>query len=125
MHPTFGWAPIDLAAAMANVEVIVKERLWENAARMGARFLAACKKFEMLPHVGEVRGIGLVVGLDIVIDKRTYQPDFRRAEAIHAACYRAGLLTETAGNVLFMTPPLTVSAEQIDTAVQIFESALA
>ena len=100
----------DLAAARANVEIILRDKLWENADHVGTYLLEQLKPLEQLPCVGEVRGKGLLIGLEIVQDKTTQEPDTDLADKIKDACAATGLLLETAdNNVLFLSPPLVLS----------------
>ncbi|EKD78760.1 MAG: 4-aminobutyrate aminotransferase [uncultured bacterium] len=109
-YSTFGWLMTDLAAARANVEIILRDKLWENADHVGTYLLEQLKPLEQLPCVGEVRGKGLLIGLEIVQDKTTQEPDTDLADKIKDACAATGLLLETAdNNVLFLSPPLVLS----------------
>ncbi|OGI62212.1 hypothetical protein A2645_00270 [Candidatus Nomurabacteria bacterium RIFCSPHIGHO2_01_FULL_39_9] len=123
-YSTFGWNLFDLAGADANVDLIVRERLWENAKRLSGYFFDQLKEFEKFEFVGEVRGIGLLFGIEIIKDKKTKQPDLRRAEAIAELCEKKGLILETAHNTLFITPPLVISKSLIDSGVAILASVL-
>jgi len=123
-YSTFGWAANDLAAAQANVELILKEKLWENAARVGEYLRQKMRPLEDLPFVGEVRGIGLLLGIEIVRDKSTFTPDYRTAAQLQNMCAKEGLLLETAGSALFITPPLILTKEQADEGVKILEQVL-
>jgi len=123
-YSTFGWAPLDLAAAMANTEIILREKLWNNAQSVGDYLLKKLKVLETRSYVGEARGIGLLIGIEIVSDKISRTPDFARAVRMQNACAEAGLLIETAGNALFITPPLILSAELADQGAKILLAAL-
>lgn len=108
-YSTFGWLMTDLAAARANVDIILRERLWENAEQVGQYLLDQLKPLEQHPKVGEVRGKGLLLGLEIVKDKTNKEPDIDGAELIMNKCAEAELLLETADNVVFLSPPLILS----------------
>lgn len=123
-YSTFGWNPFDLAGARANVEVIVREKLWESAGKVGRVLLERLKPLEDLPYVAEVRGIGLLLGIGIVKDKKSRRPDTRRAQRLQDACTERGLLIETAGhragwNTLFLTPPLILTEELAEQGARI------
>ncbi|MEK7516170.1 MAG: aspartate aminotransferase family protein [Patescibacteria group bacterium] len=123
-YSTFGWLVTDLAAAQANVEVILRERLWENAREVGAYILEKLKPLEDTPDVGEVRGIGMVLGIEIVRDKQSRAPDFLKAQRFQDRCAERGLLLETAHNTLFITPSLTLTKELADQGIGIISEVL-
>lgn len=123
-YSTFGWILSDLAAARANVECILREQLWKNAERMGARLRRKLEPLATHPNVAEVRGIGLVVGVEIVKDLSSNAPDVRRAVAIQDACAKLGLLVETAGNAIFMTPPLIITEDLVDEGARLLIEAM-
>lgn len=115
--------PVCCAAALATIEVIKEENLLENATVMGkyikGRFLEMQKKYEI---IGDVRGIGLSIGVDLVKDRQTKE---RHGEAAAKICYRAWerglLLSFFSGSVLRIQPPLVLTKEQADSALGIIE----
>lgn len=123
-YSTFGWMPIDLAGAMANVRVILENKLWENSGETGEYLLAKLKPFEKLPFVGQVRGTGLLLGIEIVTDKVSQIPDIGLAVRIQDECVRQGLILDTAYNTLFITPPLILTRDIADKGFAILESVL-
>lgn len=118
-YSTFGWNALDLAAAKANVEVILKNKLWKNSEEIGSYLIEKLKPLEKLSYVGEVRGIGLLVGIEIVRDKKSKIPDWNRAQKLQDSCAAAGLLIETAGHTLFITPPLILDKKAADEGIKI------
>lgn len=123
-YSTFGWCVSDLAATRANVEVILKDKLWENSKIIGEYLLSKLKEFEKLDYVKEVRGKGLLLGIEIVHDKESGRPDYKRAQRIQDECADKGLLIETAGNALFITPPLILTKELADKGFEILKQIL-
>lgn len=123
LYSTFGWLPNDLAAAMANVKVIIAERLWKNAERVGFALYVKCKTLESLPNVAEVRGAGMLLGVEIK-NPKTGLPDFNRAVAVQDACAKLGLLLETADHALFISPPLVMTEAQAMQGFALLERAL-
>lgn len=111
-YSTFGWLVTDRAAAQTNVELVLKQKLWENANRVGTLLLEQLRPLEKRPYVGQVRGIGLLVGIEIVKDTQSRERDIQRAVEFCNRCAEAGLLLETADNVLFMSPPLILSEDE-------------
>jgi len=123
-YSTFGWNLLDLAAASANIDVILKENLVANVQRLHSYFLTELKQFEKLEFVGEVRGIGFLFGLEIIKDKKSKQPDAKKAMMIQEACEKKGLIIETAYHNLFISPPLTLTKEIIKEGIKILKSVL-
>lgn len=123
-YSTFGWAQTDLAATRAVVDIIVRERLWENSHGLGQYLVHQLKEFESRPYVGQVRNAGLLIGMEIVKNKDSKEPDRAKAEALADACAEKGLLVETAGHILFMSPPLNITKDQADQARAILEEVL-
>lgn len=123
-YSTFGWLPTDLAATRENVKIIIREKLWENAERMGKYLLENLKPLEEKSFVGEVRGMGLVLGIEIVKDKKSKNPDWRKAQVLQDRCAERGLLVETAWHTLFITPPLILTKEIADQGIEILKSVI-
>ncbi|NPA30718.1 MAG: aminotransferase class III-fold pyridoxal phosphate-dependent enzyme [Chloroflexi bacterium] len=122
-----GGSAVALAAARATIQVLQEEGLVDNAARMGERLMAGLRALQArYPVLGDVRGLGLMVGTEFT------HPDGRPAKDVAKAVQRAvlerGLLLLTCGtyeNVIRWIPPLVVTAEEIDRALDIFAAALA
>ncbi len=125
-HYTHEKNPVTAAAALATLEVIEREGLVENAARVGAHALARLQEMKRRhPLIGDVRGRGLLLGIDLVHDRTSKVP---AAEAADRVLYRAlarGLSFKTTmGNVLTLTPPLTTTVAQMDEALDIVDACL-
>jgi 4-aminobutyrate aminotransferase/(S)-3-amino-2-methylpropionate transaminase len=127
---TFGGNPVSCAAAVANIEVIQTEGLVENAAARGAQFMQALKPLEdELTLVGEVRGRGLMIGIEL-IESADKSPAPKLAQSVKAECREAGLLIGVGGslgNVVRLQPPLVLTegeaAEVIDKLTKILREA--
>jgi 4-aminobutyrate aminotransferase-like enzyme len=122
---TFGGNPICCAAALANLEVLEEEGLVGNAARRGADLLSRFQDLkERCPLIGDVRGQGLMIGLELVRDRQTKEPAVQEAKAIRAALRERGVLVGVGGiygNVIRIQPPLSITAdecEQAETSVE-------
>jgi 4-aminobutyrate aminotransferase len=112
---TFGGNPISCAAALANIEVMQEEKLPENAAARGTQIMAALKPLEdELTLVGEVRGKGLMIGVELVKDDdKTPSPE--SAAAVKRQCREAGLIVGVGGsfaNVVRIQPPLILTEDE-------------
>jgi 4-aminobutyrate aminotransferase len=123
---TFGGNPVCCAAALATLD-LVEGGLMENAARMGDRLLtAAGRLMDKHPCIGDVRGSGLMVGVEFVKDRATREP---AGELVHELVQRAfsrGLLLLGAGkSTLRLAPPLVISEQDVDTAMRMIDDCLA
>jgi 4-aminobutyrate aminotransferase-like enzyme len=122
--------PFLCAVGLANIRILEEEGLVENAAAQGA-YLKAVFQDMMRRHgiVGDVRGIGLMLGIEIVTDKETKTASARHATAISQYCRDNGLLIghrptgAVSGNILRMLPPLVLNREEADEALPILEAA--
>ncbi|HET9820707.1 MAG TPA: aspartate aminotransferase family protein [Burkholderiaceae bacterium] len=125
-HYTHEKNPVTAAAALATLQVIEREGLVDNAARVGAHALARLDDMKRRhPGIGDVRGRGLLLGVELVRDRAAKIPDGDRAEAVLYACLARGLSFKTTmGNVLTFTPPLVTTVAQMDQALDIVEAAL-
>jgi 4-aminobutyrate aminotransferase-like enzyme len=110
---SYGGAALGAAAGNAVTKVIVDERLPEHVARVGDAALAALRPLERYPFVGEVRGKGLLIAIELVKDKKTREPlDKRTCEWIFLECLRRGLLTMAYAPRVRVNPPLVITEEQ-------------
>jgi 4-aminobutyrate aminotransferase len=123
---TFGGNPVACAAALATLE-LVTNGLMQNAAEVGAYFLEQLRRMaERHPIVGDVRGRGLMIGIELVRDRQTKEPAVAERDALILAAFKRGLLVLGAGpNAVRISPPLLLSREQVDIAVEILDGALA
>jgi 4-aminobutyrate aminotransferase len=126
-HYTHEKNPVLARAALTTIEIIEDERLVENAERVGAHALAGLQEMKARHSlIGDVRGIGLLLGIELVRDRATKEPAAEEAEAVLYACLERGLSFKTTfGNVLTLAPPLTITAAEIDQAVAILDEAIA
>jgi 4-aminobutyrate aminotransferase-like enzyme len=126
---TFGGNPVTMAAAKAVVDIIEGDRLAENAADVGGHFR---KRLEGLQEkhavIGEVRGMGLMQGVELVKDRQTKEPAPEATAAVLEAAKDRGLIIGKGGmfgNVLRISPALNVSREDADQAADLLDGALA
>jgi 4-aminobutyrate aminotransferase len=124
---TFGANPVAVEAALATLDVIKAERLMENANRLGGK--AKKRLTEMMGKydiIGDVRGMGLFLGVEIVKDKKSKARGEDEAKKIMDYCFRHGLLVIIAGrNTLRFIPPLVISEDEMDEGLDILEEGIA
>jgi len=126
---TFGGNPVACAAALAVIEVMLEERLPERAQRLGTRALERLRAFQdRFPFMGEVRGLGAMLAVELVLDRATREPAAAlTAQVLHAAHDR-GLLLLKAGlydNVIRLLFPLTLGEDELDRGLDLLEQSLA
>ncbi len=126
---TYGGNPVACAAGLAVLETIHDEGLVANAAARGAELVSGLGKIAAEDdRIGDIRGPGLMVGVEFSRDRTTGEPDGTLPDALMAACADAGLLILTCGRVhevVRWIPPLDVTAAEIAEAVEIFGETLA
>jgi 4-aminobutyrate aminotransferase-like enzyme/Ser/Thr protein kinase RdoA (MazF antagonist) len=125
---TFGGNPVSCAAGLAVLEVLEEEHLQENALRIGARLAAGLKELRARHAViGDVRGSGLFLGLDLVRDRETREPASEEASYVVNHLREHGILTGTDGphhNVIKLRPPLIFSEADADLFLATLDSIL-
>jgi len=124
---TFGGNPVCCAAAQATLDVIEEERLVDNAARVGARLMNNLRELAAESRlIGDVRGLGLMIGVELVKDKETRARARKEANQVVQECFKRGLLLLPCGpNSVRFSPPLILTEAEADTAFAIFAEALA
>ena len=122
---TFGGNPVSIAAALATLRLLEGQYI-ENARRMGEYIFGRMAKWrEQFRIVGDVRGRGLMIGVEIVKDQKTKEPARDLRDHIEMLAFRKGLLILGAGeSTLRLAPPLVIDEEQADFAVRTLEACL-
>jgi 4-aminobutyrate aminotransferase len=122
---TFGGNPISIAAALASMKIIEREAM-ANAASVGEFMLERLRGWtKSHPTVGDVRGRGLMIGIEIVKDKSTREPAVELRNRIETLAFERGLVMLGCGETsLRLSPPLIVSREEATVALDILEDAL-
>jgi len=126
---TMSGYPLANAIAYANIKTIIEENLVENAAKVGEYFIRQLERLkEDFEVVGDVRGKGLLICVEIVKDKKSKIPDFEAAEKITNLCKEKGFLFHLnargdTANLLF-SPPLCITTEDVDRGVGILREVL-
>jgi adenosylmethionine-8-amino-7-oxononanoate aminotransferase len=126
---TYGGHPVAAAAALATLDVLEREDIPARAAREGEYFLARLhameKRFRL---VGDVRGVGMMAGIELVADKSTRKPFARGAPElarVHRETYKRGGMIRLSGATIILSPALTIERSQIDLLCDALEGAFA
>ena len=126
---TFGGNPVTAVAAKATIDLIEEERLMDNAAEVGAHFRAGLEALkEKHKAIGDVRGMGLMQGVELVKDRKTKAPAPEMANQVLERCRANGLIVGKGGlygNVIRMSPPLNIGKADVDEAIRMPDVALA
>jgi 4-aminobutyrate aminotransferase/(S)-3-amino-2-methylpropionate transaminase len=129
MSSTCGGNPVSSAACIAVLDIMKKEGLAENARRMGEILMGRLKEIqERCPYLGDVRGRGLVMGMELVKDKKTKEPAPDLVRKLLHLCAERGLLIGNVGifgNVVRVAPPLVIDEDQVHRSCDIMADALA
>jgi 4-aminobutyrate aminotransferase len=122
---TFGGNPVACAAALTTIRLL-REQLMRNAAVVGAHLLDGARALmDKHPLIGDVRGRGLMVGLELVRDRQSKERATTERDAVVRECFNRGLLVLGAGqNAIRLCPPLVLTREQADVALGILDGAL-
>lgn len=126
-HYTHEKSPVACAAALATIEYIEKHDLAGHASKLGRYALTRMTEMmERHPLIGDVRGLGLLLGIELVKDRATRERATDEAEAVMYSALTKGLSFKlTMGNILTLTPALTITKDEMDKALSIIEECLA
>ena len=125
-HYTHEKNPVACAAAIATLDVIARERLVQRARELGQHAMDRLREL-MTRHssIGDVRGVGLLLGVELVQDRHTRERACDLAEKVLYGCLAKGLSFKlTMGNILLLTPPLTITQDELDRAIDIIDLCL-
>jgi 4-aminobutyrate aminotransferase len=125
-HYTHEKNPVACAAALATIRVIERDRLADRAAALGADTLERLRAMrERHPLIGDARGMGLFLGLELVRNRVTREPARDEADRVMYACLERGLSFKTSqGNLIPLSPPLTIERQDLDLALDILEAGI-
>lgn len=125
---TFGGNPVSCAAALANIDVMDEERLPAEAARKGNHVMNRLREMqERHALIGDIRGLGLMIGAELVTDRETKEPTAAHAADIRRICRENGVLIGVGGqfgNVLRIQPPLIIGDDALDRAIDVIDEAV-
>jgi 4-aminobutyrate aminotransferase-like enzyme len=122
---SYGGNPMACAAALASLEVIQEENLCERSAHIGEIMLKRMHEMEARsPIIGEVRGKGCLLGIELVKDKGTREPFEEAGKLVYQKAFRKGLAWIPAGHILRMSPPLVIEDELALKGLEIIEESI-
>lgn len=124
---TYAGNPLACAAALANLELLRGEGVLEDVRQRARRWEAGLRRLRDLEHVGDVRALGLMAGVELVADratKRPYEPSLRMGWKVCLAARRRGLIVRPLGDVVVLMPPLRATPEELELMVQIVHQAI-
>ena len=128
-YTTHASDPLPAAVGLKVIEIILRDRLTERAAELGARLKAGLQSLQQRHEcIGDIRGRGLLLGLDLVKDRRGRVPDAELAQRVARACLDLGMMTSTVRGgfgIFRIAPPITIEPAEIDLGLEIFDRALA
>jgi 4-aminobutyrate aminotransferase len=126
-HYTHEKNPVACAAALATIEYLQDEGLLENAIEMGCYALERLRRMmDAHPTIGNVRGLGLLLGVELVRNRETRERAVEEAEQIMYSALAKGLSFKISmGNILTLTPPLTITKAEMDGALNILDECFA
>lgn len=135
MHAaTYSGHPTCCAVGLANLDIFDRERLVERAATLGARLQEKAQRLRSLPSVGDVRGLGLMCGVELVADTTTKAPALGVGAKVLGEARRRGLITRMRtgqageypiGDTICIAPPLVVTEQQVDRIIDILRESIA
>lgn len=116
--PTWGGNPVSAAGALANIGIIEREKLVENSAKMGKYLLEGFKdRLYRHPIVGDIRGIGLMIGVEMVADRKTkafFSPEVNFVDRAYKKFEDHGMLARDFESTIILTPPLCLTKDDAD-----------
>lgn len=125
---TYAGHPVACAAALKNIEIMAREDLLGNAARVGAYLQTRLSALEYLPLVGQVRGRGMMICTENVANKASKDPlpdAANESKRISNACEEMGLIVRPLGHLNVMSPPLTITKADVDFVADVLARAIA
>ena len=123
---TFGGNPVSASAAIEVIKIIKEERLLENAEKVGGHLIKRLREMQDThPMMGDVRGRGLMVGVELVKDRDSKEPAKEETEEVMMRCFEKGAALVNCGvSVIRWMPPLLITEELIDSALEVFDGVL-
>lgn len=114
---TYSGHPVACAAALKNIEIMEREAICEHVQELGPYFYEKAQTLQDLPIVGDVRGSHFMIGIELVADRNSkegFAPDAESAMRVFKRCMNRGVVVRPIGNLIVISPPLTLTQEQCD-----------
>ncbi len=125
---TYGGNPVACATALKVIEIIKREKIVDKSAKLGKKLRKRLDEFHSkYEPIGEVRGLGPMLAMEFVKDRKSKKPDPETSSAVMKECLKNGLMTLKAGlysNAIRLHPPLTIEDEHLETGLGILEAAI-
>jgi len=124
---TYGGHTVACAATLKNIEIIEKEKLVENAEKMGKYIKEKLKNLYKYPIVGDIRGIGLLWAIELVKNRKTkepFEPKLAIGSFIRNFCWENGMILRNNGDILVIAPSLIIKKEEVDMMLEIIEKGI-
>ncbi len=125
---TYGGNALACAAALKTIEIMERDNLAKRACEIGKKVMERYNSLkEKIEEIGDVRGLGSMIGIEFVKDKDTKEPNGELTSKIIQICAENGLIVESAGaynNVIRFLSPLVITDEQLEAGLDIFENAV-
>lgn len=128
MGLTYFGHPVACAAALKNIEIMDRENLLDNARQVGTYLQETAQSLLNLEIVGDVRGRDLMLGIDLVADKRTrapLPPDAGASQSIYRKCLERGVIVRPVGDRIIVSPPLIINKDQCDALIGAISASIA
>lgn len=126
---TYGGSPISCAAALATIDFMEQEKLTERAGKIGDTVMQRLQVMkEKYPLIGDIRGVGAMIGIELVKDRESKEPAKKETNEIIKECLKQGLVIISAGvfgNVIRMLMPLVITDQQLEQALTILDNSIA
>ena len=127
MGLTYFGHPVACTAALKNIEIIERDNLLDNARKVGAHLQQAAQRLTALSEVGDARGHGLMLAVDLVADKQTkaaFPASARTGDRVFRKCLENGVIVRPVGDRIILSPPLIISQGECDTIISTLEKAI-
>lgn len=124
---TYSGHPVSCAVALKTIEIYERDNIFNHVNEISSHFQERAKKLEELDYVGEVRGIGLICGIEMVSNKSTkalFNPVGSAGKIIARKCQDNGLIVRAIGDVIALCPPLVISLDEVNELFDILESSI-
>ncbi|MBN1352770.1 aspartate aminotransferase family protein [candidate division KSB1 bacterium] len=122
---SYGGNPMACAAALASIQVIEEENILENVRTIGALLMRRMKKMQQAhPIIGDVKGKGLLLGIELVKDKASKEPFDEAGKLVYQKAFSKGLAWIPAGHILRMSPPLIIDEKYASLGMDLIEEAI-